>query len=225
MSHPLPRVRLANIPTPLEEFPRLRQAWGGPHIWVKRDDLTGFGTSGNKIRKLEFHMAAAMESGCDTVITCGAYQSNHCRATALAGARLGLDVRLVLRTPDGNPPEVSAANLRIDTLAGAEIIYIAEAQWPDRDEMMAADAAELAGQGRKAWVIPQGASDRLGMWGMALGFRELVEQIPEQIGTEVPRCATRDRRAAPRPASAGAPTATVSANPSWRCASRSRPGI
>ena len=102
---------------------------------MKRDDLTGFGLSGNKVRKLEFHMAAAMESGCDTVITCGAYQSNHCRATALAGARFGLDVRLVLRTPDGNEPEASVANLRIDTLAGAKISYISEAQVarPGRD--------------------------------------------------------------------------------------------
>ena len=181
----IPQVELAFKPTPLQYFPRLREAWGGPHIWVKRDDLTGFGLSGNKVRKLEFHMAAAMESGCDTVITCGPYQSNHCRATALAGARFGLDVLLVLRTPDGNEPEVSVANLRIDTLAGAEIRYISEAQWPDRDEIMAADAAELAEQGHKSWVMPQGGSDKLGMWGMSLGFREFVGQVPEVIGTDV----------------------------------------
>ncbi len=185
LTTPLPQVELAFKPTPLHHFPRLREAWGGPHIWVKRDDLTGFGLSGNKVRKLEFHMAAAMEEGCDTVVTCGAYQSNHCRATALAGARLGLDVHLVLRTPDGNPPAVSAANLRIDTLAGAEISYISEAQWVDRDEIMAEHAGRLAEKGHKSWLIPQGASDKLGMWGMSLGFRELVNQIPEVIGNEV----------------------------------------
>ena len=185
LRQPLPRIDLAHKPTPLELFPRLREAWGGPHIWVKRDDLTGFGLSGNKVRKLEFHLAAAIEAGADTVITCGAVQSNHCRATSLAGARLGLDVRLVLRTPDGRKPTTAVANLLIDTLAGATIRYISLNEWEDRDAIMADGAADLAAAGRTAWVIPQGASDRLGMWGMSLGFQELIDQIPRLIGHDV----------------------------------------
>ena len=185
LRQPLPQVDLALTPTPLQEFPRLREAWGGPHIWIKRDDLTGFGLSGNKVRKLEFHLAAAREAGADTVITCGAVQSNHCRATALACARFGFDVRLVLRTPDGRKPAITVANLLIDLMAGAKVSYISEEEWEDRDAIMAEDAAALAAEGRKAWVIPQGASDRLGMWGMSLGFRELVEQIPREIGAGV----------------------------------------
>ena len=163
----------------------MREVWGGPHIWVKRDDLTGFGLSGNKVRKLEFHLAAARESGADTVITCGAVQSNHCRATALACARLGFDVRLVLRTVDGKKPDTAVANLLIDSLAGATIRYISVEEWDDRDAIMAEEAAELEAAGRKAWVIPQGASDKLGMWGMSLGFGELIEQIPRVIGQDV----------------------------------------
>lgn len=185
LRQPLPQLDLALTPTPLQEFPRLREAWGGPRIWVKRDDLTGFGLSGNKVRKLEFHLAAALEAGADTVITCGAFQSNHCRATALACARFGLDVRLVLRTSDGKKPATKAANLLIDMLAGATIRYISQEQWEDRDAIMADEAAELNTEGRTAYVIPQGASDKLGMWGMSLGFQELVEQIPQQIGAEV----------------------------------------
>ncbi|MYA38638.1 MAG: pyridoxal-phosphate dependent enzyme [Acidimicrobiia bacterium] len=185
LRQPLPQLDLALTPTPLHRFPRLREAWGGPHVWVKRDDLTGFGLSGNKVRKLEFHLAAALEATADTVITCGAYQSNHCRATALACARLGLDVRLVLRTPDGAAPAKVGGNLLIDMLAGAAISYISVADWEHRDEIMAEDAARLAAAGRKAWVIPQGASDKLGMWGMSLGFRELVKQIPQEIGADV----------------------------------------
>ena len=181
----LPRVDLALKPTPLQEFPRLREAWGGPHIWVKRDDLTGFGLSGNKVRKLEFHLAAAREAEADTVITCGAVQSNHCRATALACARLGFKVHLVLRTQDGGAPDKAVANLFINTLAGASIRYISVADWERRDEIMAEEAAQLAEQGAKSWIIPQGASDRLGMWGMHLGFRELIEQIPQEIGGDV----------------------------------------
>ena len=185
LSNPLPRVDLANTPTPLQEFPRLREVWGGPHVWVKRDDLTGFGLSGNKVRKLEFHLAAAREAGADTVITCGAVQSNHCRATALACARLGFDVRLVLRTADGKKPPKAVANLFINSLAGATIRYIAQDEWDDRDEIMAAEAAKLESVGRKVWVIPQGASDKLGMWGMSLGFAELIEQIPQVMGQDV----------------------------------------
>jgi D-cysteine desulfhydrase len=185
LRQPLPQLDLAMTPTPLQKFPRLREVWGGPHIWIKRDDLTGFGLSGNKVRKLEFHLAAALEAGADTVITCGAFQSNHCRATALACARFGLDVRLVLRTPDGNKPATKVANLIIDLLAGATIRYISQAEWNDRDPIMAEEADKLAALGKTAYVIPQGASDKLGMWGMSLGFRELVEQIPNQIGTEV----------------------------------------
>ena len=185
LRQPLPQVDLALTPTPLQEFPRLREVWGGPHIWVKRDDLTGFGLSGNKVRKLEFHLAAARESGADTVITCGAVQSNHCRATALACARLGFDVRLVLRTVDGKKPDTAVANLLIDSLAGATIRYISVEEWDDRDAIMAEEAAELEAAGRKAWVIPQGASDKLGMWGMSLGFGEVIEQIPRVIGQDV----------------------------------------
>ena len=96
------RLPLAQLPTPLEPAPRLTAAWGGPTIWIKRDDLTGYGVSGNKIRKLEFHLAAAKAAGADTVITCGAAQSNHCRATAIAAARLGLGCHLVLRTADAH---------------------------------------------------------------------------------------------------------------------------
>lgn len=68
------RIGLARLPTPLEPAPRLSEAWGGPRIWIKRDDLAGFGLSGNKVRKLEFHLGSALEAHADTVITCGALQ-------------------------------------------------------------------------------------------------------------------------------------------------------
>ena len=96
------RVRLAHTPTPMLLLERLSGELGGPRIWVKRDDLTGFGLSGNKVRKLESCIADALAQGCDTLITCGGVQSNHCRATALAARRIGLDVHLVLRAD--SPP-------------------------------------------------------------------------------------------------------------------------
>lgn len=166
------RLPLAQLPTPLERADRLSAAWGGPTIWVKRDDLSGFGLSGNKVRKLEYHLAAAQRLGHTSVITCGAVQSNHCRATALASAKLGLRCILLLRSPDGAPPPRLAGNHLLDSLAGAEIRFITPSQYRERDAMMAHIAAEESG----GYVIPEGASDALGMWGFVTAMRELDDQ-------------------------------------------------
>ena len=170
---PPPRLSLAQLPTPLERADRLTEAWGGPTIWVKRDDLTGFGLSGNKIRKLEYHLAAAREADADTVVTCGAAQSNHCRATALAAARLGLRSVLYLRTPDGSPPERPSGNYLLQRLAGAECRFITPDEYDDRDALMQAAAVEMDA----AWVIPEGASDALGSWGFVTAIEELRPQL------------------------------------------------
>lgn len=166
------RISLARLPTPFERAERLSEAWG-VSIWVKRDDLTGFGLSGNKARKLEFHLAAALESGASTVITCGAVQSNHCRATAIACARLGLRCILYLRTSDGGPPPEVTGNHLLQRLAGAECRFIDPGAYARRDELMA-EAASSVGD---AWVIPEGASDGLGMWGFVMAMEELADQL------------------------------------------------
>ncbi|HSF85609.1 MAG TPA: D-cysteine desulfhydrase family protein [Acidimicrobiia bacterium] len=171
------RLRLALLPTALQRCDALSNLWGGPTIWIKRDDLTGFGASGNKVRKLEFHMAAAQEAGADTVITCGAAQSNHCRATALSAAALGLRSILLLRTSDGQPPGAVTGNYLLDRLAGADIRFVTPAEYDERTAAMADVAAEVAAGGGSAWVIPEGASDPLGMWGFVLALRELEQQL------------------------------------------------
>src|SRR5690349_21622902 len=94
-----PRLQRARLPTPVERLERLSKHLG-IELHIKRDDLTGSALSGNKIRKLEFLMAEAREQGADTVVTCGGEQSNHCRATAVAAAQLGLSAYLLLRTSD-----------------------------------------------------------------------------------------------------------------------------
>ncbi|MEA2010308.1 MAG: D-cysteine desulfhydrase family protein [Actinomycetota bacterium] len=169
------RIGLAHLPTPLEPADRLTAAWGGPTIWVKRDDLTGFGLSGNKIRKLEFHLAAALDAGTDTVITCGAVQSNHCRATALAAARVGLDTILYLRSPNGEPPETPTGNHLLHRLAGAECRFITPEEYDDRDRIM----AEAAAARGRSWVIPEGASDPLGAQGFVAAMHEIAPQLEE----------------------------------------------
>ena len=175
----LPRIPLAQLPTPLEPAPRLSAAWGGAPIWIKRDDLTGFGLSGNKVRKLEYHLGAAQEAGATALVTCGAVQSNHCRATALVAARLGLGCVLYLRSRDGQPPEAVAGNYLLQRLAGADPRFITPAQWDDRRSLMAEAAAEIAATGGRAHVIPEGASDALGV----AAFVDALAEIDRQIVT------------------------------------------
>lgn len=170
-----PRIALANLPTPLEKAERLTAAWGGPTIWIKRDDLTGFGLSGNKVRKLEFHLAAALDSGADTIITCGAVQSNHCRATALAAARVGLRTILYLRSNDGKPPAEPTGNHFLQRLAGAECRFITPAEYEDRNQTMEAAAVAVG----SAWVIPEGASDALGALGFVAAMHEIAPQLSQ----------------------------------------------
>ncbi len=172
-----PRHPLAALPTPLTRFDRLSAAWSGPTIWVKRDDRTGFGLSGNKVRKLEFHVAAARAAGAGLLMTCGAVQSNHCRATALVAARLGLDCVLFLRTPDGATPGQPTGNHLLARLAGAEIRFVDPTWWQDRNDHMAAAADALNRTGRPTWVISEGASDGLGMWGYVRAAEEVDEQL------------------------------------------------
>ena len=151
------RLHLARLPTPIETFDRIRDGWT---VLVKRDDLTGSALSGNKARKLEYLFAEARSRGARRVLTCGAVQSNHCRATAVAAARLGLGCQLFLRTTaPPSPDDTDTGNLKLDRIVGAEIRFITPAQYRDRMALMT-DAA-----GADGYVIPEGGSNALGTWG------------------------------------------------------------
>ncbi|MEM9353137.1 MAG: D-cysteine desulfhydrase family protein [Planctomycetota bacterium] len=167
----LPRQRLANLPTPLHELPRLSAELGGPRLLIKRDDLTGLATGGNKTRKLEFLLADAIEQGADTLITAGGPQSNHCRQTAAAAAKAGLDCRLVL---GGDPAPRREGNLLLDDLLGAHIHWTPK---PERNATMDRVADELRGEGRQPYVIPIGGSNAVGSVGYILAMIELHEQL------------------------------------------------
>ncbi len=170
------RIPLAHTPTPLQELKRLG-ARLGPEILIKRDDLTGSEVSGNKIRKLEFILAEAENTGCDLVITCGGAQSNHARATAAAATRLGLASRLVLRTDDPDNPPPPAGNILLDRMVGAEIVWITPEQYQDRTGLMDRMARELAAQGKKTYVMPEGGSTALGAFGYIRAVEELAQDL------------------------------------------------
>lgn len=167
----LPRFPLAHLPTPLESLPRLSRELGGPELLIKRDDQTGLALGGNKTRKLEFLVGEALKQGCDTLITAGAAQSNHCRQAAAAAAKAGLKCELIL---NGKKPELPNGNLLLNRLLGANEHWI---ERPQRAEKFKQLAAELRAQGRKPYVIPVGGSNGVGATGYVLAMMELMEQL------------------------------------------------
>lgn len=178
-----PRVSLAQLPTPLQPLRRLQQAQGGPLIWLKRDDLTGTALSGNKVRKLEFIAAKALDEGYGALVTCGGTQSNHCRATALVAAQLGLECHLILRD-DGkarsqsDQPLEMAGNRLLDFLAGAEVsIHSPSEYFSKQSELFEKVMAAYQSKGVKALAIPTGGSDATGVWGYFSACEELKQDF------------------------------------------------
>ncbi len=176
-----PQINLARLPTPVQPMRRFGEKLA-VDLYVKRDDLTGAALSGNKIRKLEFVLADALAQNADTVITCGGAQSNHCRATAIAAAMLGLNCRLLLRTPDPSNPPPAEGNILLDRMAGADIVWITPQEYQVRDEFFEREAASLKASGRKPYMIPEGASSALGAWGYIRATEELVNDITNLPG-------------------------------------------
>lgn len=167
----IPRVHFAHLPTRIEELPRLTEHLKGPRLLVKRDDQTGLAFGGNKTRKLEFLIAEALEQGAKTLITGGALQSNHCRQTAAAATRFGLDCVLVL---NGEMPDQPSANLLLDQLFGAELVTIKDRALRDRTLQETYDRA--VADGRKPYLVTYGGSSPTGALGYAFAMKEFMEQ-------------------------------------------------
>lgn len=162
-------------PTPIESFGLSPVPKSGIEIFLKRDDLTGSELSGNKVRKLEFIFYDAIAKRSDTLITCGGVGSNHCRATAALAARSGLGCQLFLK---GAKPASPDGNLLLDTLFGARITYVTERAYESGiDNIMNHQAAKLKAKGKRPYVIPEGASNSLGIWGYLLEGIELKRQL------------------------------------------------
>jgi 1-aminocyclopropane-1-carboxylate deaminase/D-cysteine desulfhydrase-like pyridoxal-dependent ACC family enzyme len=175
----LKRLRLANLSTPIERADRLRKLIpGGPEIFIKRDDLTGYFGGGNKLRKLEYVMADALAQGATTVITNGSITSNLARTTALVARRLGLKCVLVL---NGGDPKSARANSRLAELLDVKVYGVSSRQ--ERDEKMNEVAESLEREGEVVYKIPLGASNDVGSFGMVAAMEELSLQQLE-LGTQ-----------------------------------------
>ncbi len=167
------RCFLGHLPTPFHSLKRLSETLNA-RIWIKRDDLTGFGFGGNKVRKLEFLLGQALEQGADILLTTGGIQSNHARVTAAAAASQGLEARLFLT---GEQPPSFNGNLLLSELMGAQFDFIGDA---DASLLMAAAARTLAARGRTPYVIPLGGSTPLGCLGYVQAGLEWAAQMASE---------------------------------------------
>lgn len=170
----LPRFRLARLPTPLHDAPRLARAIGVGRLLVKRDDLTGFAGGGNKVRKLEFLVGDALAMGADTIISVGGPQSNAVRTAMVAARAAGLEPIAVMY---GDPPATREGNLIIDELAGARLIFTGQSDRASMEPAADALAAELRATGRRPYVIPRGGATPVGDAGYVEASAELAEQL------------------------------------------------
>jgi D-cysteine desulfhydrase len=174
-SFPYPKsVSLAHFPSRIEYLQQLTREWNGPEIFIKRDDDTSCLLTGNKVRKLEFFLADALDRGADTLITCGGIQSNHARATAVAAKKMGLNCHLILR---GRETKALDGNYFLDSLVGANVTFVSKKEYLNRDEVFARVEKRLTRQGKRSYSIPEGGSDGLG----ALGYVRAMEEIRDQM--------------------------------------------
>jgi L-cysteate sulfo-lyase len=174
------RERFAALPTPLEPADALAASLGITRkLLVKRDDLTGPGMGGNKIRKLEFLIADALKEGADSIVTFGATQSNSARLSAVVGAMAGLQVHLVL----GGQVDGWQGNLLLDRLAGARVRLLDAFGWDELTEAVTRLEEELRAAGRRPYAFPMGGSTDIGALGYAAGYEELLAQL-DALGVE-----------------------------------------
>jgi 1-aminocyclopropane-1-carboxylate deaminase/D-cysteine desulfhydrase-like pyridoxal-dependent ACC family enzyme len=173
----LPRFPLLDGPSPLAPLRRFSAALGGgADIWIKREDLLPLAFGGNKLRNLEFLVGAALAEDADTLVTSGRRWSNHCRLTAAAGAKAGLDVHLVLTGPPRRPGE-EGPNQVLDELLGATVNVTANEDRSERAALVEAVAANLRAGGRRPFVIGVGGTGPIGAAGQVLAGLELADQL------------------------------------------------
>ncbi len=175
----VPRLKLGHFPTPLDYLARASAEFD-VDLWIKRDDCTGLGGGGNKVRKLEFLLAEALELKTDVLLTVGSEQSNHARLTAAAAARLGIGCELILTQPDVSPgPEYSSnGNILLSHMFGAKVRVLPRGQ--DSAPAMDAHASDLRAKGRSPYCIPLGGSNALGTLSYIAAVDELASQTSKQ---------------------------------------------
>ena len=174
------RLPLAQLPTPIQ-FLQKTSAKIGKKIHVWRDDLTGFLESGNKVRKLEFLLADALNQGCDWIVTCGGPQSNHTRATSVLARRFGLGVSVLISPPKPgfDPNQPATGNLLLNRIFGSQLLWIDAEEYEKSgrryDPFLEREMERQRALGRKPYAIPSGGSSTMGCWGYRSAISEMLE--------------------------------------------------
>lgn len=167
------KISLANLPTRIYKLENLSSKLK-KNIYIKRDDETGIELSGNKVRKLEFSIAEAKKQGAKVLITCGGIQSNHARATAVAAVKLGMKSVLLLRKPENKLIE---GNHLLDLIVGSDVRFVTREDYSEkRFEIMEEIKAEFDKKGETAYIIPEGASNGIGLFGYINAIDEIQTQ-------------------------------------------------
>ena len=180
-----PRINLVARPTPLERMHRLEAVLQAGPLYVKRDDLTGFGVAGNKARALEYLMGAALDGGADMLVAAGSPSSNFCAAAALAAATVGLDCDLLF---PGTPPTTPSVNVELARATGARVLFGVVGTREELDDAVLDHANALRTEGRRPYSLPRGGATPVGAIGYVYAARELAEQCDRariQVGTVV----------------------------------------
>ena len=184
----LPRLELAKLPTPLDRVENLGKSLGNLDLWFKRDDLTGFGLGGNKVRSLEYLAADAMKVNSNILITGGSSGSNHVRTTMAVAAHLGLKGVAVL---SGTRPSKANGNLLLNQLLDAKLVFTGN---PDRsyiDNYIEDEAERLRGKGESPYMIRRGGVSSLGCIGYVSAAVEICSQLQSlNLNPDILLCAT-----------------------------------
>lgn len=167
-------IRPSKLDIGILDTPIKKYEYCGKDFFVKHDDLTGSLLLGNKVRKLDYLLFDAKQSNAEIILTCGGIQSNHARATVVAASMLGMKTKLFLF---GTEPEVPEGNLFIDNLFNAEITYLTEEEYADVDALMAAKKKELNKAGFNVYIVPEGGSSCLGIW----GYINFIDEIKKFV--------------------------------------------
>lgn len=179
MFESISKLSLSNLNTPIEECKRITNAFPkSPRLFIKRDDFIGQLVWGNKLRKLEYSLAEALAQGADTIITCGAVQSNHARITAQVCKRIGLNCILI---QNGEKPKVATGNHKVNLMLNVPIHHVSSRE--ERDSKMNDVYNNLIRNGKKPYIIPLGASNAVGCLGFINAMKELKQQ-QDELGIE-----------------------------------------
>lgn len=174
----LPREKLACLPTPLSRLENTEKLLGTPFkLYIKRDDLTGIGSGGNKVRSLEYIIGQAKEKGCDTLVASGQDQSNLCSLAAACACKAGLKCQLV---HNSEQPKVITGNQLLNQLTGAQAIFMGKCDSSEREKYVHIVMQVLRDRGDKPYLIKNGATTGTGALGYVNAVIELVQQCKQQ---------------------------------------------